>query len=211
MKLTPEVLNALQVLKNNSENDSDKKVIADLESYLQNSANEMWRDVVGYEGLYQVSNFGRVKSFQRKKEYFLTVDTVNHAYAKVLLSKNGISKTLLVHRLVAVAFIPNPDNKPQVNHKNGNKYDNRVENLEWATCSENTKHAFKNGLAKVLRGTDNGAAKLTTEQILEIRSSCIIGDKNFGITSLAKKFNVSPHTIYRIVHFETFKNLSDVT
>ena len=207
MKFTPEVVAAFQILKNAAENDFEKDSIAKLETNLKKFTGEVWRDVVGYEGFYQVSSYGRVKSLRGRKEKFLSIDINNACYAKVLLSKNGQSKTLLVHRLVAAAFIPNVDNKPQVNHKNGNKFDNRVENLEWVTCSENTQHAYNMGLAKTLRGVNNGAAKLTSEQISEIRSSCIIGDKDFGLRSLAKKFKVSEHTIYRIVHFETFKDL----
>lgn len=206
MKFTPEVIAALQTLKDAAENDSEKIAVANLENELKHFNGEIWRDVIGYEGFYQVSNYGRIKSFKGKTERLLTVDTKNHAYAKVLLSKNGCGKTLLVHRIVAKTFIPNPENKPEVNHKNGNKYDNRVENLEWMTCSENTKHAFDTGLAKVLRGTNNGNSKLTSEQITEIRTTYIRGDKNFGIRSLAKKFNVSEHTISRIVHLETFKD-----
>ena len=205
MKFTPEVIAAIQTLKQAAENDFEKGIITKLETSLRDFSDEAWLDVVGYEGLYKVSNYGRVKSFQGRDERLLTIDTNNANYAKVLLSKDGRGKTLLVHRLVATAFIPNSNNKPQVNHKNGNKLDNRVENLEWSTCSENTQHAYDTGLAKSLRGVDNGAAKLTSEQIAEIRSTCIIGDKNFGLRSLAKKFKVSEHTIYRIVHFETFK------
>lgn len=207
MKFTPEVVAAFQTLKNAVENDFEKDSVAKLEEDLNKFADEIWRDVVGYEGLYKVSSYGRVKSLRGRKEKLLTIDTDNACYAKVLLSRNGQGKTLLVHRLVAVAFIPNVYNKPQVNHKNGNKFDNRVENLEWSTCRENTQHAYNMGLAKALRGADNENAKLTSEQISEIRSACIIGDKNLGLRNLAKKFKVSEHTIYRIVHFETFKEL----
>ena len=206
MKFSPEVIAAFETLKNAAESDSEMEEIQNLESKLKCFVNEIWRDVIGYEGLYQVSNLGRIKSFHGKFERIMTIDLCKSSgYAKISLSKNRHSKTFNVHRLVAIAFIPNPQNKPQINHKNGNKLDNRVENLEWSTCSENTQHAFDTGLAKILRGVNNGAAKLTAAQIAEIRSMCVIGDKNSGIRSLARKFNVSEHTIFRIIHFETFK------
>ena len=109
---------------------------------------EIWKDIVGYEGLYQVSNLGRVKSYKRmgtnggilKKSFF------KQGYEKTILAKNNKLKTFKTHRLVAIAFIPNQNNFPQVNHKDGNKLNNCVDNLEWTTAKENTIHAHKNNL-----------------------------------------------------------------
>lgn len=108
---------------------------------------EEWRDIKGYEGRYQVSNLGRVKSLARKKgwciakERMLTLWEQHKGYLVAdLADGNGHRKHKVAHRLVAEAFIPNPDNKPQVNHKNGDKHDNRVENLEWITNYENHIH-----------------------------------------------------------------------
>lgn len=112
--------------------------------------NEIWRDVVGYEGLYQVSNIGRVKSLPRngtiKEERILKPRITKNGYLYVHLRNGSISKYVKVHKMVAVAFIPNPENKPQINHINGIKTDNRVDNLEWNTASENMLHAIKLGL-----------------------------------------------------------------
>jgi hypothetical protein len=116
---------------------------------------EVWRDIVGYERLYQVSNWGRVKSLPRngtiKEERILKPRVTKNGYLYVHFRNGNISKYVKIHRLVAEAFIPNPENKPQVNHINGNKLDNRVDNLEWNTASENTMHAFKLGLFTITR------------------------------------------------------------
>ena len=111
--------------------------------------NEIWKDVIGYEGLYQVSNLGNVKSYNSnrfKNGLILKQGTSKKGYKVIYFIKDRIKKTLSVHRLVAISFIENTYDKPQVNHINGIKYDNNIDNLEWVTNSENMKHAFVNGL-----------------------------------------------------------------
>ena len=114
---------------------------------------EIWKDIKGYEGLYQVSNLGRVKSFNYMntgKEKIKTPTLQKKytmkqgGYLQTTLYKNNKSKTVLVHRLVAEAFIPNPDNLPQVNHKDYNKTNNCVENLEWCSAKYNSNHKRNN-------------------------------------------------------------------
>ena len=109
--------------------------------------NELWKDVVGYEGLYKVSNLGRVKKIF--EDYEIVLKPFIHPYYTVTLSKHDKTRNIYVHRLVAEAFIPNPENKPEVNHIDGNKLNPNVENLEWVTKSENIKHAFRTGLAHI--------------------------------------------------------------
>ena len=113
--------------------------------------NEEWRDVVGYEGLYQVSDQGRVKSLARKdclgrtvKERILKPGVVSSGYLMISLCTGGKQKMFSVHRLVCQAFHENPDNKPQVNHINEIKTDNRACNLEWCTCTQNINHGSRN-------------------------------------------------------------------
>lgn len=107
---------------------------------------EIWKDIVGYEGCYQVSNLGRVKSLnylQKGKEQILKAQVVSCGYFAVTLSKEGKSKTHTIHRLVAKTFIDNPDNLPQVNHKDEDKTNNRVENLEWCSAEYNVNYGSR--------------------------------------------------------------------
>ena len=125
---------------------------------------EEWRDIPGYKGLYQVSNLGRIKSLIDKKydlnenvvkiinrERILKQNLTKKGYCSVKLYKNGKGKTYKIHRLVAEIFIPNPENKPQVNHIDGNKQNNCVTNLEWNTNEENFNNAIKINLIKTKR------------------------------------------------------------
>lgn len=103
--------------------------------------SEIWRDVPNYEGLYQVSNTGKVRNARSGR--VLKPHRQGSGYLQTMLSKDGSRSHPLVHRIVASAFIPNPEQKPQINHKNGDKSDNRSENLEWCTMSENLKHRHR--------------------------------------------------------------------
>jgi len=168
--------------------------------------NEEWRDVLGYEGLYKVSNLGRVKSFFKGIEKFRKPVLARPGYFSVVLYKNNIPQSARIHVLVAQAFIPNPENKAYVNHIDGNKLNNRADNLEWVTPSENLRHAYDTGLQK--SGCEHPSAKFTEEQIKYIRNICIPDDLEFGISALARKFNVSLATISRIVKYKRYKNVT---
>lgn len=123
---------------------------------------EVWRDAVGYEGLYQISSWGRVKSVARLKNWgnggvkFCEERIMYHSYdykgyPVIILRKDLKRKSVKIHRLVATAFIPNPEGKLQVNHKDGNKSNNNLTNLEWVSNSENQRHAVQIGLKKSRR------------------------------------------------------------
>lgn len=118
---------------------------------------EIWKDIPSYEGYYQVSNLGNFRSLPRIIKYkqngtrnypakSLLTETTKDNYQRIVLMKDGIKTRFQAHRLVALAFIPNPDNKPFINHIDGNKSNNIVTNLEWCTASENMTHADNTGL-----------------------------------------------------------------
>lgn len=120
---------------------------------------EIWKDIKNYEGLYQVSNFGNVKrisSFrgvnkQYLNDYYLKPLDNGKGYYRIKLTKNNSSKRIMLHRIIAEAFISNELNKPFINHINGNKKDNSIENLEWCTQSENCLHSVKLGTFGALK------------------------------------------------------------
>lgn len=133
---------------------------------------EIWKDIEGFEGYYQISNLGsRVKSLKRKsvtKNKILKLAIYGEYYG-VYLFKNGKRKHCFVHKLKAIAFIPNPENKPVVNHKDNDKLNNKINNLEWATYSEDKLHAWQ------IRFKTNKYMKINREKLLQIK-------EEFGMT-----------------------------
>lgn len=126
---------------------------------MTNIQEEIWKDIPGYEGIYKISNLDRVKTLERfidmgrciykRKEKLMSLCKDKNGYLLIRLCKNKVKKMQKVHRLVAINFIPNPENKPEVNHKKGIKSDNRHFELEWSTSKDNTQHAQSIGLRPV--------------------------------------------------------------
>lgn len=169
---------------------------------------EIWKDIPGYEGLYQVSNKGNVKSLNYRrtgKENILKVRYDKCGYLRTNLTKNKIQISFYVHRLVACVFNNLPLNiNLTVNHKDGNKTNNNLENLELCTIEENNKHALRMGLLNPARGSKAGPSKLTEEQVLSIRE-----DIKTGLThkSIAIKYGVTEGAIASIKTGRTWKHL----
>ena len=167
---------------------------------LEDLDGEQWRDVEGYEDRYQISNFGRVKSFWKGKTIILSPALSTKGYLYVRLSQNNKQRNAFLHRLAATAFIPSVEGKKQVNHIDGHKLNNHVSNLEWTTGSGNMQHAYDIGLAP--KGEDRSDAKLTNKQVLYIR------ENPSGLTNeqLAKLFSVCRRTISTIQRGLKYKN-----
>lgn len=160
---------------------------------------EIWKSVVGYEGLYEVSTLGRVKSLDMvlpyarygklttriRKGVILTPAKMNNGYLRVGMSNNGNHKLNLVHRLVAIAFIPNPNNYKEVNHIDCNKSNNRVDNLEWVSSSYNKIHALENGLYH------------SEKPILQIKNGIVINEYK-SATQVYRKLGYSPQNIGKV-------------
>lgn len=155
---------------------------------------ERWKDVKGYEGLYMVSDSGRVMSVGKKsnhKESIILKPSNSLGYRVVSLRKDNKAKIYKVHRLVANAFVDNPSNKKQVNHIDGDKANNNAYNLEWVTASENAKHAFKSGLNSPQRGKDNRRSIKVTQ----LTKSGIFVSEFCGMREAERKTGVSRHGI----------------
>jgi len=174
---------------------------------------EIWKDVRGYEGVYQVSNLGNVKRIGAIPGAVvgrLLKPFLRGGYPFVVLSRNNVQKNLLIHRLVCEAFNgPPPSQKHEVNHKNGNRIDSRASNLEWVTRSENHKHAYRVLDRKPPKSTGKGeshnTSKLTAKQVRRIRRLYAAG--KYNQSELARQYGLHTTTIWAIVHRKSWTHI----
>lgn len=164
---------------------------------------EVWKDVVGFEGLYKVSNFGRVRAIGHGlRRGCIMADKFNKldGYMHLSLTKYGVPHHFVTHRLVAIAFIPNPDNKPTVNHKDFNRCNNRVENLEWMTQKENNRYSSEAGHRNYTEKMRHIAYSRRTVKDEVVKM--IMSDYNRGLkqSEIADKYNVTRPFVSRVVH-----------
>ena len=148
---------------------------------------ELWKDIKGYEGLYQVSNLGRVKRVTTSR--ILKGCKDKDGYLKVILCKNNIKSTKTVHRLVAQAFIPNTENKLEVNHIDEDKANNTVNNLEWSTRKENLNHGTRNERSSRTQSIPIIATNLKSSESTEF----------YGITECARQLGLCQQSISKVL------------
>ena len=175
---------------------------------------EFWKVIENFPN-YLISNRGNIKIVKTLENRILF--TKDDGYVSCPLTSNGKNYYKYVHRLVAEAFVPNPNNKGQVNHKNGIKNDNSVENLEWVTPSENIRHAIETGLlkyeereidiknSKYAKGEEVNGSLLNPEKVIRIRSLYETGE--YKQKELAKMLNVSSGAIHDVVNRKTWKHI----
>lgn len=186
------------------------------DSKVQNTTEnkkEVWKDIPNTDGFYQISNKGRVRSWHNntntpgKSDDPLILKTSVHprtGYELLNIRINGNKETFSVHRLVAKAFIPNPKNKPQTNHKDGIKTNNTVTNLEWATRSENQQHAFENGLKIMPKGEEHWSTSLTETDVIIMRKQYASGD--FYQYELAEMYGICRTAVTQIINRKRWKH-----
>lgn len=175
---------------------------------------EVWKDVKNYEGLYQVSSLSRIKSLSRTtkgrwgdtnfKERLLKQYS-RDGYLAVKLCFNNVQTNMASHRIIAMTFIPNPENKLEVNHKDGNKLNNSIDNLEWCTHQENIQHSYDTKLNVPKTGEKHHRSKLKNKEVLQIRKELRVVGCNQ--TALAKKYKVSNTLITYIKNNKLWKTI----
>lgn len=177
---------------------------------------ETWKPIAKFKGEYEVSDKGRIRSTDKtiirsngwkyKRVAKVLKPDINHSgYAKGSVCVDKKMIPYILHRLVAIEFIPNPENKPTVNHINGIKHDNRVENLEWSTNLEQIDHATKLGLMNYLKGSEIGNSKLKESDVIEIRRK--FKPRKYTRAMLAKEYGVAETTIKDIILKRSWKHL----
>lgn len=181
---------------------------------VESLGGENWYDLLGYKDHYKISNFFRIKSLYRlvtrkdgaiiaKPEQLRKTSINSDGYIDIVLTKDGVSKTVGVHILMAKMFVPNPLNLPEVNHIDGDKLNCVAPNLEWGTHLHNMRHAVKSGLRRYQKGVNNGRYKIPPEKVIEIYAS------KLRSLELAKTYGVTRSCIQRIRNGRTYSEITN--
>lgn len=179
---------------------------------------EVWKDVISLKGLYEISNRYRIRSLDKDivnsigRKCFIKGVILNpiipiNRYPYITIREGKKKRNIYIHRLIAIHFLPNPENKPCVNHINGIKSDNRIENLEWCTVSENSIHAFKNNLQVIKKGEDCCNSKLTEKNVIAIKRLYRLNRK-FNRSRVAEKLNVNVNTVMGIIKNRNWNHIT---
>jgi len=152
---------------------------------------------------YSISDHGRI--YNRITGNYRNPSINKDGYYTISIRKGGKKRTILIHRIVAKAFVENPHNKPCVNHKDGNKLNNHASNLEWCTIAENNRHAHKNGLMNIVKGEQSGTAKLTEDIVLEMRRLYLVED--ITQKQIADVFGVNHCTVHYVIARKTWAHI----
>lgn len=164
---------------------------------------EVWKNITNVVKCYEISNLGRLRSLQKGYEgRILKFSKDKKGYLVCRLEINGKKKTVKIHRLVAISFVPNPEHKPQVNHKDGDKTNNNCTNLEWVTNEENIRHAVENGLRGTRYGNECNRSKIDEKHVMKIFESAL------SIPELAKLYGVTNTSIRCIKNGKSWNHLT---
>lgn len=176
---------------------------------------EVWKKIPQFNNEYEVSNTGKIRSVygvivrsngvKHTRVSKVLKPSVDNGYLKGAVCVNKKMKPYKVHRLVAQMFVDNPENKPEVNHIDGDKQNNNANNLEWTTRKENIEHCHRLGLQKPFKGEEVGTSILTAKEVLEIRSKFV--PRKYSRSKLAKEYNVSEGCIKDILYKRTWNHL----
>lgn len=181
-----------------------------IEKHSDKSLNgEIWKSILGFSR-YEASNFGRVRALNYKNSGLIKIlkPAESNGYLKtVLINDNGKYKSLSIHKIITLAFYGERMQGQEVNHKDGNKLNNSIINLEYCTRSDNVKHSYDNGLQSPMRGEDNASSKLTDKDVIMIKCAKMKGGRFWGRNEIAKKLGISAGHVKDIANDKSWNHI----
>lgn len=177
-------------------------------------SEESWSKLI-YPGIteelnrFEISTFGRLRNIKTGHIYKPNILNTGYSSVRTTLGSKNQKIHIIMHKAVAYTYIPNPNNLPEVNHKDGIRFNNIVTNLEWCTSHENQKHKYDAGLFDIskISGENNHTAKLTWDDVFYIRNNYIPRSREFGANALARKYGIAKPTILSVIHNKTWRQI----